>query len=85
MVFRPCRFCEAPVEQPTGRHRNLVKDYCNASHRSAYREREHQKALAQAVEAIDNAEDAVDQAMAQLRGAKQVLKRFQKKQGRSVK
>lgn len=80
VVLRPCRFCDAPVEQPTGRHRKLVKDFCSPKHRAAFREREHQKALALAVEAIDNAEGAVGQAMAQLQGARAALERFQKKQ-----
>jgi hypothetical protein len=75
VAVRWCRFCEAPVQQPRGR----VKEFCNSAHRAAYREREHQKALALAVEAIDNLRDEFEAGLAKLAGAKELLQRFQKK------
>lgn len=71
---RPCRFCDQPVPQRGKR----VKDYCNAAHRAAYREAEHQKALAVVVEAIDELADTFEAGLAKLAGAKQMVQKFQK-------
>jgi len=86
VVLRPCRFCEQPVEQPA----KLVKagrskDFCSNAHRAAYREAEHQRTLQLAIDAVDNLEGAIDQALAQLRGARQLLARFQKQARKVVK
>lgn len=82
VVTRPCKYCDQPVEQPaTGPNRNRPKEFCDARHRAAYREREHQKALALTIEAIDEIEAGV----AKLMGARAILERFQKKTTRTKK
>ncbi len=75
-VFRTCRFCDAPVLQP--KRVGAVKDFCSDRHRAAYREQERQKALAMAIQAMTSMGDAIEQGVAALNGAAQVLARFQK-------
>lgn len=73
----PCKFCEAPVMQPKSGKR--AKEYCNNSHRAAYREREHQTAIEACLSAIDTVGDELERLTAALKGAAQRLARFKKK------
>jgi hypothetical protein len=74
-ALRPCRFCDAPVPQLTGR----VKEFCTQAHRAAYREREHQKAMERVIEVAGELRDTVEQKVAELMGAVAALDRFRKK------
>jgi len=76
VATRACRFCQAPVPQL---HHGQVREFCDNRHRAAYREQERQKALAMAIEAIDELADLFEAGLARLGGARTMLQRFQKK------
>ncbi len=73
-----CRFCDGEIDRsgPAGKRR----EFCSPVHRTAYREREHQAALIDVVDAIDGLADALDQATARLRGARLRLSRFMRRE-----
>lgn len=77
-MVKPCRLCEAPVEQPEGRNKGL-KDFCSPRHRAAYRNQEQQKAILAVEEAFEDLAGMIEQGMAKLHGAQQLLDRFKRK------
>lgn len=73
---RPCRFCQAPVQQP--RRRGQVKDFCTDRHRAAFRDQAAQAAVQNARDAIRETIDEVNRLVARLEGSDQLLARFQR-------
>lgn len=71
---RPCRYCDATVEQPT--KAGAVKDFCDARHRAAFRERERQQAIQEALDTMDQAADDMEQTAVKFRVALRKLERF---------
>lgn len=79
-VFRPCRHCQVPVEQP--KRKNQVKDFCSDRHRAAFRDaqvqagiREAQAVVVETQAAIQGTRDELERLEARLTAANQLLER----------
>lgn len=77
----PCRFCGVPVEQP--KRRDITKEYCSDRHRAAFRDAQVQAAVRNALQACQDAADAMAEHQARLEGAMQQLARFARKSRKS--
>lgn len=73
---KPCRFCQAPVQQPT--RKGQVKDFCTDRHRAAFRDSQAQAAVQNARNAIQETLDELARLSARLKGSDQLLARFQR-------
>jgi hypothetical protein len=68
-----CLFCGLPVEKAK---RGGVRQFCDARHRSAYRNAQVQAAIQEARAALSEARDEMARLSARLDGAEQLLDRF---------
>ncbi len=79
-VFRNCRHCGQPVQQPT--RRGQVKEFCSDRHRAAFRDaqiqagiREAQAAIRDTRQALSDTRDELERLDARLVAADQLLER----------
>lgn len=79
-----CRFCEAAFSQPVPKGKQTLKQFCCNAHRAAYREREKQRAIRMALDAIDSTQAEMERSAAVLNGARQVLERFEQKKKKTT-
>lgn len=70
---KPCRFCQALVEQP--KRRGQVKDFCSDRHRAAFRDSQIQAGIREAKAALQETRDELERLQARLDAADQLLDR----------
>lgn len=74
-----CLFCNAVIEPNKRGH---IRLFCDARHRTAYRDQQIQAAITEAMAAVQEAEGEMARLSARLNGAHQLLERYQRKKPR---